>query len=215
MSPANKQLGVGAIVSFQSKFIHPHSLRDEHFPDRPSGDRFADAVVVRRQEKLINHKETMCVIVHHDDFVDDDGNCQDLWCAESHVKVHKEGDPDQFFDLHESAMSETRKEEDDSDDIEMQNDDDRHTKHHRHQGNRKSIDPHGFDDPMRPREGRDLIWRNVNMTLTSKKKNGEPEKKILDSVWGDVPAKQVTAIMGPSGTSMFLFVVFCFKMTPL
>jgi len=53
------------------------------------------------------------------------------------------------------------------------------------------------DDPFAPREGKTLLWRNVNMTL--KGKNGEPDRKLLDNVWGEVPEKQTTAIMGPSG----------------
>jgi ABC-type multidrug transport system ATPase subunit len=35
------------------------------------------------------------------------------------------------------------------------------------------------------------------MTLAGKK--GEDDRKLLDGVWGEVPAKQTTAIMGPSG----------------
>ena len=32
-----------------------------------------------------------------------------------------------------------------------------------------------------------------------KGKNGEEDRKLLDNVWGEVPEKQTTAIMGPSG----------------
>lgn len=56
----------------------------------------------------------------------------------------------------------------------------------------------GLDDPLKLREGRDLVWKNVNMTLNGKK-DVKP-KKILDAVWGEVPRRQVTAIMGPSGS---------------
>ena len=35
------------------------------------------------------------------------------------------------------------------------------------------------------------------MTLAAKKDEGD--RKLLDSVWGEVPGKQTTAIMGPSG----------------
>jgi ABC-type multidrug transport system ATPase subunit len=132
------------------------------------------------------------VIVHHDDFVDDSGAHQELWCAEAHIKVHEEGDPEKIFD----DVDSTRKGSD-ADDIENQNEQPKSIKYH--QGGHRSIDPSGFDDPLRPREGRDLMWRNVNMTLASKKKD-EPEKKILDNVWGDVPSKHVTAILGPSGS---------------
>uniref|UniRef100_A0A7S2LEQ2 ABC transporter domain-containing protein n=1 Tax=Leptocylindrus danicus TaxID=163516 RepID=A0A7S2LEQ2_9STRA len=50
-------------------------------------------------------------------------------------------------------------------------------------------------DPFSPREGKELAWKGVNMTLTSK----EGEKHLLTNIYGDVPKKNVTAIMGPSG----------------
>jgi ABC-type multidrug transport system ATPase subunit len=61
--------------------------------------------------------------------------------------------------------------------------------------NESTLDSH--DDPFAPREGKTLTWRNVNMTLAA---NGDdPERKLLDNVWGEVPPKQTTAVMGPSG----------------
>jgi len=56
----------------------------------------------------------------------------------------------------------------------------------------------GLADPLEPREGRDLIWKNISMTL--KGKNEKCQKKILDNVFGEVPRGHVTAIMGPSGS---------------
>lgn len=53
------------------------------------------------------------------------------------------------------------------------------------------------DDPFAPREGKTLTWQNVNMVLAGEK--GDKDRKLLDTVWGEVPAKQTTAIMGPSG----------------
>jgi ABC-type glutathione transport system ATPase component len=55
----------------------------------------------------------------------------------------------------------------------------------------------GADDPFHPREGKTLSWTNVNMTLRGNKKKGD--KKILNDVWGEVPKREITAIMGPSG----------------
>ena len=52
---------------------------------------------------------------------------------------------------------------------------------------------------LHPRDGKNLFWSNVNMSL----KGGKDEtnaKRILTDVWGEVPQKQVTAIMGPSGS---------------
>jgi len=52
-------------------------------------------------------------------------------------------------------------------------------------------------DPFAPREGKALVWRDTNMTLAAKGK--EPERKLLQDVWGEVPVRETTAIMGPSG----------------
>ncbi|KAL3936730.1 MAG: hypothetical protein SGBAC_008022, partial [Bacillariaceae sp.] len=52
-------------------------------------------------------------------------------------------------------------------------------------------------DPFAPRDGKALLWRNINMTL--KGKSGVDDKQLLKDVWGEVPKKQTTAIMGPSG----------------
>ncbi|KAG7365608.1 ABC transporter [Nitzschia inconspicua] len=54
------------------------------------------------------------------------------------------------------------------------------------------------DDPFALREGKTLLWRNVNMVLKGKNEN-EPDRMLLNNVWGEVPEQQTTAIMGPSG----------------
>jgi hypothetical protein len=39
---------------------------------------------------------------------------------------------------------------------------------------------------------------SLSVTIFQKgKKNGESNKKLLDNVWGEVPEKQTTTIMGP------------------
>lgn len=53
------------------------------------------------------------------------------------------------------------------------------------------------DDPFAPRDGKTLTWRGVDMVLAGEK--GAPDRNLLEDVWGEVPAKQTTAIMGPSG----------------
>lgn len=52
-------------------------------------------------------------------------------------------------------------------------------------------------DPFAIREGKSLTWRDVNMTVARK---NDKSLRILDSVWGEVPKQQTTAIMGPSGS---------------
>lgn len=54
------------------------------------------------------------------------------------------------------------------------------------------------DDPFAAREGKTLLWRNINMTLKGSGKNAE-DRALLRDVWGEVPEQQTTAIMGPSG----------------
>ena len=57
-------------------------------------------------------------------------------------------------------------------------------------------------DLFQHREGRDLIWKDLSVTLApaGKKDDKHVDKKILDGAWGEVPAGQVTAILGPSGS---------------
>ena len=46
------------------------------------------------------------------------------------------------------------------------------------------------------RECRDLVWKDTTVTLAATGKDRK-DKKILDCVSGEVPAKNVTAILGP------------------
>mmetsp|Transcript_8123 Transcript_8123/g.11706 ORF Transcript_8123/g.11706 Transcript_8123/m.11706 type:complete len:636 (+) Transcript_8123:143-2050(+) len=66
----------------------------------------------------------------------------------------------------------------------------------------QSDDALRLNNPFASRESGELIWRNINMTLTttSKSSDDEPDRKILDGIWGEVPKQQITAIMGPSGS---------------
>lgn len=50
-------------------------------------------------------------------------------------------------------------------------------------------------NPFARRHGKTLSWRGVNMTVA--RRGGI--KKVLSDVYGEVPEKEITAIMGPSG----------------
>mmetsp|Transcript_802 Transcript_802/g.1472 ORF Transcript_802/g.1472 Transcript_802/m.1472 type:complete len:677 (-) Transcript_802:13-2043(-) len=66
--------------------------------------------------------------------------------------------------------------------------------------NRNSIALSKHEDPFAKRDGKTLIWQNVNMVLKTKNKDGSVSiHKLLSGVFGEVPAGQTTAIMGPSG----------------
>jgi ABC transporter transmembrane region len=95
------RLGVGATVSFPVKFLHPHHRRNEKFPDPQAREhiRLTGALVQRCEVKLINHKETMCAVLHHEDFRDSKRRYHRIWCDISHVQIDHEGSPDKFFDL--------------------------------------------------------------------------------------------------------------------
>jgi len=54
-----------------------------------------------------------------------------------------------------------------------------------------------LSDLFAPRDGKNLTWRNVNMTLKGEK--GAEDRALLSNVWGEVPKKEITAVMGPSG----------------
>jgi hypothetical protein len=63
-------------------------------------------------------------------------------------------------------------------------------------GSKKSSFLDRHDDPFATREVKTLVWRNIKMTLAAK--GDEPERKLLQDVWGEVPQRETTAVMGPS-----------------
>eukprot|EP00529_Nitzschia_sp_RCC80_P009532 CAMPEP_0113467786 /NCGR_PEP_ID=MMETSP0014_2-20120614/15001_1 /TAXON_ID=2857 /ORGANISM="Nitzschia sp." /LENGTH=765 /DNA_ID=CAMNT_0000360119 /DNA_START=192 /DNA_END=2489 /DNA_ORIENTATION=+ /assembly_acc=CAM_ASM_000159 len=207
---SDRRLGVGAIVSFKTNFIHPHSVRDAMFPpdERKKGQRVTKAVVVRKEQKLINGRPTSCAIVTCDQCKNNtgDGSLAEIWVATSHIKVQKKGPESQFFidtplpeEPNGLRASQVGAEHTHNGDIEAQRVELEEAPQETIVNKRESLDPSGFDDPLRPRDGRDLMWKDVNMTLVSKHTE-TANKRILDDVWGDVPQKKVTAIMGPSGS---------------
>ena len=49
-----------------------------------------------------------------------------------------------------------------------------------------------------------FLFLLVNQTGAS----GDPDRQLLDSVWGEVPKKMTTAIMGPSGAGALITVIW-------
>lgn len=99
VSKANEslRLGGGALVSFPIKYIHPHSARDAAYPVRKTGQRLTGAGVLKQGTKSINGEQVLCVIVHHQDFRDENGVPIELWVKKSHVKIEKEGNPEMLY----------------------------------------------------------------------------------------------------------------------
>jgi hypothetical protein len=52
-------------------------------------------------------------------------------------------------------------------------------------------------NPFEKRTGKTLVWTGVNMTLQTKDGG---TRKLLQDVWGEVPAGQTTAVMGASSS---------------
>eukprot|EP00550_Attheya_septentrionalis_P002132 CAMPEP_0198291248 /NCGR_PEP_ID=MMETSP1449-20131203/8839_1 /TAXON_ID=420275 /ORGANISM="Attheya septentrionalis, Strain CCMP2084" /LENGTH=615 /DNA_ID=CAMNT_0043989865 /DNA_START=103 /DNA_END=1947 /DNA_ORIENTATION=- len=75
-------------------------------------------------------------------------------------------------------------------------DDEPATKGVRYNNQMSTIDE--SQNPFAVREGKTLTWKNINMTLSGDGKKTQ-DRKLLSDVWGEVPKKEITAIMGPSG----------------
>jgi len=91
-------MGIGAIVSFPVKCIHPKKTRNDAFPQRKRGQRIENCRVVRKQlcqEK--NKNEVMCIVVNHPGFSDRNGNLIEFYVREERVRIDREGDPKMFF----------------------------------------------------------------------------------------------------------------------
>jgi len=92
------KVGGGAIVSFPLKYVHPHSVRDAAFPVRESGQRVEKAGVIMKATKMINGEKVDCVVVHHQDFRDEENNQPiDIYVKKCHVVVEKEGNREMFY----------------------------------------------------------------------------------------------------------------------
>ena len=102
MSPKKKQLGNGATVSVNLKYLHPGVLVDQLFPNRTARTRLGRLVVVGRNQFKVSNKQQLCSVLQHPDH----------YCASptTLVKYHKfhaverwlrvdiEGDPDCFYE---------------------------------------------------------------------------------------------------------------------
>ena len=108
MAPCLGHHGVGATVSALIKFIHPSEHICNKFPNPCSGQRLLDCITIRQEVKTVSRKEQLTLIVHHEDFQNDDDSYIELYAVKSYWKVHKEGDSDYFFD----AQAPTNEQED-------------------------------------------------------------------------------------------------------
>merc|ERR1711972_234105 len=86
-----KRMGGGAIVSFPLRYVHPKSVRDAAHPVREPDQRITSAGVIKQVKRSISGEKCDCVLIHHQDFKDENGEPTEVWVKKSHCVIQKEG----------------------------------------------------------------------------------------------------------------------------
>jgi hypothetical protein len=90
---ANRQLGIGAIVSCLAKSLHPSRDVKSFYGDNEwTTRRISNLIVDSKAFKTVNRKEIECLIVRHDDFPN-----QLLHVSIKCAKLEQAGAPEHFF----------------------------------------------------------------------------------------------------------------------
>jgi hypothetical protein len=91
----NKRLhnGVGAVVTVYKKFLHPRKEVCAKYPNANKGDVLDRLLVVCTEEKMVNKRHLLCVMMRHVDF--DNGLL--LYAVVRYCKVQIEGPAEHFF----------------------------------------------------------------------------------------------------------------------
>merc|ERR1712146_349178 len=92
-----KRMGGGAIVSFPLRYVHPKSVRDAAHPDRTADQMIVSAGVIKQVKRSIWGEKCDCVLIHHQDFKDENGEPTEVWVKKSHCVIQKEGNPEMFY----------------------------------------------------------------------------------------------------------------------
>ena len=98
MAP-KRRLGVGAIASVRTKFLHPSAAIRAKFNNAVlDKNHFTHNLIVDRPElRIVNRKEQRCCIMTCNDYVDAEGRPLELYTVIRNIKVITEGDPALFF----------------------------------------------------------------------------------------------------------------------
>ena len=111
MAPRLRHHRVGATVSALIKFIHPSEHICNKFPNPCSGQRLLDCKTIWQDVKTVTRKEQLTLIVHREDFKNNNDTYIELYVVKRYWKVHKEGDSDYFFDAQAPTMEEDDEDE--------------------------------------------------------------------------------------------------------
>ena len=85
--------GIGAVVTVYKNFLHPRKVVCAKYPNANKGDVLNELLVVGQDEKTVNKRRQMCVVMQHVNF--DYG--QLLHSVSRHCKVEQEGATEHFF----------------------------------------------------------------------------------------------------------------------
>jgi hypothetical protein len=93
MAP-KKRLGLQAVVSVQTRYIHPSKLIREKYINIVQGRRLENCVVVGREERRINGKQQQAILFRNEE----EFPGKELYCVARWLKVEAEGPEEHLFD---------------------------------------------------------------------------------------------------------------------
>ena len=93
-----KCLGVGAICSVKSRFLHPGKLIGDKYKNMASNHELNGLIVVEEGRRMIRRKETDVIVMRHDDFENDF-----IYCIKKWLKIEKEGAQSMLFETETST----------------------------------------------------------------------------------------------------------------
>ena len=87
-----KQLGIGAICTVLTRFIHPRPVITEKYPNAGQNSRTEGLKVIRKEVKVVNRRDQECAIMQHADMID-----VELHAVMRYCNVTTEGPCSEFF----------------------------------------------------------------------------------------------------------------------
>ena len=152
-------MGVGARVWVRTKFMHPKKVIATMYDEVHDEHKLEDLVVLRQELKKIGKKDTLAIVMTHPDFTKK-GIPIELYCNEKHCHVTQGAD--HGFD----------QSSEDPDGVTSVDLSDRSSKAIDIESGTKTTSRQvsmldAGDDPFAPREGKSLVWKDINMILVS------------------------------------------------
>ena len=109
MSSSKLTMGKDAVVSCLTQFLHPSQTIRDAFPNRQRGHRLEGLKVRRQEEKKINRKVQLAIVMVHDDFKNGDDYIE-LHAVARYCKITTQGPEDLYFTATPVEENETAEE---------------------------------------------------------------------------------------------------------